>query len=256
MDFLKEAYEAWSQRVRAPFAGSIILAFAAWNWKPIWYLFASDESAAIRLRFFEQNTDAWSLYGWPVLTGTALVLFLPWLGVVGAICTSRPLGLLKKAQQDAVTNQRVYRFEAELREEEAKEALRNAQVENALRKSAQAQEAAAMGDEKLAESIRAEGSALSEPETIARKLTKMEARVLKMLRGEPDTFVSLNQIDPRHADPDKWPLAFSDRREYLEAQRALDCLSGAELVESKGSDGAQFHRITLKGFEVADYLND
>ena len=251
MDFLKEAYEAWSQRVKTPLVGSMIIAFFAWNWKPIWYLFASDESAAIRLRFFELNTDAQSLFVGPAIAGTTLALVIPWLAFGGAFFTFTPVAHLKKLQQKMITDQRVFRDEEAGREAEAKERLRDQRAESALRISQQAKQAEAMGDEELAASIKADDIDIFDPETTARNLTEMEVRVLTVLKESPDSAARLEYYEKGTRIDSFSQLGFTERREYLEAEKALRRLASAGLV---ATDGIRVYRLTLKGFEVADFL--
>lgn len=252
MDFLKEAYEAWSQRVKTPLVGSIVIAFFGWNWKPIWYLFASDESAAMRLRFFEMNTNWQTLFAGPSISGAILALVVPWLAFGGAYFTVKPFAHLKKLQQKMITDQRVHRYEEEGREEEAKERLRSKRADNALQKLEQVKQAEAMGDEELAESIKADDIDISNPETIARNLTKMEARVLKVLKASSNRSVRLEHFDNGNRSVVRSPLGFAERREYLEAKVALGDLQLKGLVEGVKMNE---NRLTLKGFEVADYLD-
>jgi hypothetical protein len=56
-DFIKDSTEAWFQRIRSPIIGSIGLAFAAYNWKPLSYLIFADEPAIAKFQFFDANTS-------------------------------------------------------------------------------------------------------------------------------------------------------------------------------------------------------
>ena len=52
VDFLANLWNAWLQRMRTPFIGSITLSFIAINWQPIWYLLFADKPVSDKFDFF------------------------------------------------------------------------------------------------------------------------------------------------------------------------------------------------------------
>lgn len=106
-DFLKDVYEAFSQRLRSPILGSIVLFVLILNWQPIFYLFFADTTVAMRLWYFNLNTDPSSLYCWPVGLGLGSALFLmPMLKFWGARITIHPTTWLKDLEAKSASDRR------------------------------------------------------------------------------------------------------------------------------------------------------
>ena len=108
VDFLANLWNAWQQRIRAPFIGSIALSFIAINWKPIWYLLFANATARDKFHFFDNNTSLFSLIFIPVILGIFLALISPWLRLVGTWWTQVPASTMKKIQADSEHDLKVH----------------------------------------------------------------------------------------------------------------------------------------------------
>ncbi len=128
MQVIKDAFDAFSERVRSPWIGSILFAFLFWNWKDLWILFFADLPAADRLVLFEATTDASSLYLWPIVTGIVAAMVLPWITYVGEVIARAPNRAIKKLQTDEARQRRIDNLKASIEEEEEKSAVRVAQM--------------------------------------------------------------------------------------------------------------------------------
>jgi len=100
MGEIKEIFEALSTRVRSPLFGYFFLALVAWNWAPIFYLFAANKSVEHRLEFFEAQTGAINLVGVPLLISIIAALSYPWIQLGFVKLTSRPVKLRNKANAE------------------------------------------------------------------------------------------------------------------------------------------------------------
>lgn len=107
VDVLKDISEAMSQRIRSPFLGSILLVFAALNWKPIWYLLFADKPVFAKFLYIEANTDPNVLYFWPVVGGIILAIAMPWITLVGAYVAAKPRQHLNEFQLDAIHSEKM-----------------------------------------------------------------------------------------------------------------------------------------------------
>lgn len=101
MDGLKELVEAFSARIKSPIIGSIVLAFIAINWKPLFFLLFSGESAEDKFLFLSCNTTGYSLYLYPVIAGLVFAFCLPWINFWGAKAIELPVSKHRNMQLDA-----------------------------------------------------------------------------------------------------------------------------------------------------------
>ena len=111
MEILTNLWEAWSERLRTPFIGSILLSFIAINWQPIWYLFLTDHSAEQKFLYFDDNT----MYLLPVVIGFIIALALPWIQLFGVWIAQFPRRLKVRTETFASRNRNSdqMRFKAE-----------------------------------------------------------------------------------------------------------------------------------------------
>lgn len=141
MEVIKDAFDAFSERIRSPFVGSVVIALLLWNWKLVWYLLFADVPVVDKLAFVEsQSRDLvlpfvtisnWSLYGVPFIVGIGAAIAMPWVRYVGAEIAKLPNGKLKALQADEARSRRIAQIEGSIAEERAKSALRVAQLEMA-----------------------------------------------------------------------------------------------------------------------------
>ncbi|MBE3659226.1 hypothetical protein BOO92_21485 [Vibrio navarrensis] len=95
---MKEILQALETRIRSPFMGYFTLCFLGLNWKVLFYLFASVELPADRIAFFENNTDAWTLFYGPAVIGSLITVIYPWMSVLFVYCCEKPTQIRNSMQ--------------------------------------------------------------------------------------------------------------------------------------------------------------
>ena len=81
-DFFAQSLQAFQERMRTPWIGSILIAFLLWNWQPLLFLVASDTALRTRFTYFEIHTDWRSLFAGPIATGFLFAAAKPWISLV------------------------------------------------------------------------------------------------------------------------------------------------------------------------------
>ena len=81
-DFFAQSLQAFQERMRTPWIGSILIAFLLWNWQPLLFLVASDTALLTRFAYFEIHTDWCSLFFGPLIAGFVFAAAKPWISLV------------------------------------------------------------------------------------------------------------------------------------------------------------------------------
>lgn len=136
METFKELITAYTQRVRSPIFGSIILAFILINWQPIFYVIFADNSVRARFEYWDQNM-VWWRYSLPVLVGILFGLFSPkislWTSKIIAkdINARRSLEVEQASKitelKETLLNERNARIEQEITRAEQEQRVKNIQ---------------------------------------------------------------------------------------------------------------------------------
>jgi hypothetical protein len=101
LDSIKEIFEAMGQRVRSPFYGYTALSFILINWKPLYYICFSGESAEAKFTFFDADTDHWDLYVLPLVFGILAALLSPYLSNFGSWWATKPINARRLRETNA-----------------------------------------------------------------------------------------------------------------------------------------------------------
>jgi hypothetical protein len=80
-DFFAQSLQAFQERMRTPWIGSILIAFLLWNWQPLLFLVASDTALLTRFTYFKIHTDWRSLLACPIATGFFFAAAKPWISL-------------------------------------------------------------------------------------------------------------------------------------------------------------------------------
>ncbi len=81
-DFFAQSLQAFQERMRTPWIGSILIAFLLWNWQPLLFLLASDTALLTRFTYFKIHTGWCSLFFGPIATGFVFAALKPWISLV------------------------------------------------------------------------------------------------------------------------------------------------------------------------------
>lgn len=141
VDALKDGMTAWLERVRSPIAGSIVLAFVAVNWQPIWFVIWSDVEATERFLYFDENTNWQTLYLWPVIFGFLLGILGPWLRWFGSLVANYPTKKYREIEDKQASDLRIDAIARSIEEQNKRTDLQKASEEAELAR-AKSEEAA------------------------------------------------------------------------------------------------------------------
>lgn len=119
MDGIKEIFEAFSQRIKSPIFGYVIIAFLAANWKPVFFLLFSGEPTPVKFTYLDENTSWATLFWLPLIIGVLAALAAPWISLAGAIWAESPTN--KKRIRAVKAANEVSKLRNELRDEQNKE---------------------------------------------------------------------------------------------------------------------------------------
>ncbi len=265
-EFLKDGAEAFSQRLRSPIIGSIILAVLLLNWKALLYLVFADQPVAVKFHFFDMNTTAWTLYILPVAIGVTYAFAVPWVRLAGAWVAKTPTDRLRKLQSDTALDQKIYRSkkEAELEKAEADaEAAREQRKIDAADRLKQAEE---IDGSRVAEEIKEERE--KQKTVDLADIANHETETAPFTDLNPIEMTVIEAMEKVDSEVTPWSLTtkqeqvFKDvlgliipnltqRRLEAELKSAYQALSHRGYVTSNSHDVL----LTAKGYAAADYIN-
>ena len=150
---MKDYLDSLSQRVRSPFGGYTIASFLAINWQEVFYLFFSDQSASIRIRFFDLRSSWFDLIALPVLFGAILAIGLPWLNFAVAFCIRMPVGKHRQLQMTETISNKVHQINDSTRIEEAEAKSEKVRENRKIEGARRLKEARAVNSEGLENAI-------------------------------------------------------------------------------------------------------
>lgn len=115
-DFMKNVFEAWGERIRSPIIGSVFLAHLSINWAAYFFLFFADSDAATRIEYFQNQTNVWTVFLYPVTAGLIIAFFIPYVTLLGAILSRLPKRWLSDVQEVEASKKRIKKLESETAE--------------------------------------------------------------------------------------------------------------------------------------------
>ncbi len=95
---MKEIIEAISTRIRSPILGYFSLSFLAVNWKAMYILLFSNDTALNRILYFDNNTSLHTLLTAPLLIAAGFALIYPWINLAFLYLTRLPTDLKNNLQ--------------------------------------------------------------------------------------------------------------------------------------------------------------
>lgn len=96
MSTINEIFETFQNRVKSPVFGSVVFSFLVWNWKAVLFLaFETNASMVQRFQYFENETNRWDLFFWPLLFGVTLALVLPFVNLLASRLIKWPVQELR-----------------------------------------------------------------------------------------------------------------------------------------------------------------
>jgi hypothetical protein len=286
MDFLKDAVDAFSERLRSPFLGYITLSVLFFNWQPFWYVAFAEKPVRARFLYFDANSTVYTLYFLPVILGTVIAVVLPWVKLCGALIAAAPTRRLKKLQSAEAMQHRITMTGLKAKEEEAIAELENATELRRIRAAERLARAKAVSDEAV-EEIESERSNAMVPGNpvfaIDEELGDLELNLLSGLerspqgsgvlvysrndRGlidfKPENIIAFEFDGDKESGVNKPTtdtiMVKGIFKRQLRLTRAVESLEAASLIlEISDEDGVDYRkfRITHEGFVRTDKLRD
>lgn len=170
MDLFKEIYENWMSRLRSRILGASIFSFAVVNWQQIYFLFMSDESAIMRLQFFNIYVG-WSRgIALPIIGGLIYVIFIPWVNFLLDWAIQLPLRKHREMVEREALKQSIRKNDDDLSLQEAKSRRQAARDEINIKEAETLKRAKEVGGEELTDKIKKDREA-SVSSTVNQKQT-------------------------------------------------------------------------------------
>lgn len=166
MNFISEFLEAWSQRVRSPILGSVLISFLIVNWQPIWYLIFADRPVRNKFIYFDTNTNIFTIFVYPVIIGLSLAIFVPWIRLFGAHLVRGPLKKLRKLEDGEAQEQKLHKLELSAREIEVQARLDEAKEMAKIAAARRLDEARQVGGKDLEEELISSRDETDESDTL------------------------------------------------------------------------------------------
>lgn len=98
---MKELIEAFHARIKSPVFGYFVFAWLLINWKAIFYLFFDSGTVKERIQIFENLTDYYTSFLYPLSTGVAAAVIAPWINYLFLRICSKPTDLRNTIQAES-----------------------------------------------------------------------------------------------------------------------------------------------------------
>lgn len=255
-ELFKQIGEAWNERLRSPFLGSIFLFFLAANWRPIFYLLFAEKPVRARFLFFDANTSHVSLYLIPIGGGVTFALASPWLKLLGAWVASFPKARLHSLEETEAQKRRIAKYQLAAREEEAKAALEAAEEDRKIDAAKRLEEAKNVQGSELEEELKRDREERETARNPVRdQLSKLEQLIVLALGIQGDGNVDIQELisSPDFSEhAEKVVPNITLQRLRIDSLTAMKRLQEMDLV-----DKDPFGKWTLssKGYSLFDQLD-
>ena len=252
LETLKDIAEAWSQRARSPIIGSILLAAILINWQPLWYLLFAERPILQKFRYFDANTDASSLFWWPIVFGLSAAMLVPWIRLLGVVIVRVPTKLARRLQHDDSHEQRIYQL---------KKSAGEIRVQADLDEAA---EEAKIGAAKRLERAREVGGDALEDEILERRTNERTAADLDLTRTTVGLLLLIASSDEGsilrkyvQTDDGSFQLITIGAENFTVTSNRQDVVLVAAIDElrSYGLLSSADEKITLEGYRYLDELD-
>ena len=126
----QSVFDAYKDRIRSPFWGTLIFAFLVLHWRELFLLAFSEKNAEARISAFDPSFRDWGL---TILVGLAFFLATPWIKYFGAWIASYPSELLRKLEEHKAHERALRKLKYEDAQAREKEAYEQARRDAALK---------------------------------------------------------------------------------------------------------------------------
>jgi hypothetical protein len=95
---MKDLIDEIDSRIKSPLFGYFIFSSFALNWEELFYLVVHNGPVSDRIAYFNNGTDSWTLFFYPILLAVIYSLLYPWLQYVFMLFNTKPKGLQNSLQ--------------------------------------------------------------------------------------------------------------------------------------------------------------
>ena len=273
-EYFKQFFDAWSDRIRSPFFGSIAIAFIAVNWKVLFYVFFADRPVRARILYFEANADFESLVALPLTIGVSAAIFLPWASFIGAFLARWPKSLLHNIQFTEATRRRIAEYEKRAEEEVAIASFEAAKESRKINAAKRLEEANSVSSD-LKEDLESERRSADTGSVVDIPTSEADLRILlgdKIIAGLSESDDGRGYFDGtvfQFSGTEKtislkmleFPMLKSQRRFQMAMDNVLENLLNEKYIESLDElviesldELVDVYQITELGYYYADKL--
>lgn len=267
-EYFKQFFDAWGDRIRSPFFGSIAIAFIAVNWKVLFYVFFADRPIRARILYFEANADLVSLVVLPLAIGVSAAIFLPWASFISALLARWPKSLLHNIQFTEATRRRIAEYEKRAEEEGAMASFEAAKETRKINAAKRLEEANSVSSD-LKEDLESERRSADTGSVVDIPTSEADLRILlgdKIIAGLSESVDGRGCYDGtifQFSGTDKtislnvsgFPMLKSQKRFQMTMAKALENLFSSKYIEILNQDDVgNEYQLTELGYYYADKL--
>jgi hypothetical protein len=95
---MKDLIDEIDSRIKSPLFGYFILSSIAINWEELFYLSIHNGSVPDRIDYFNNGTDLWSLFIYPLVLASVYSILYPWLQFIFVFFGTKPTELQNNLQ--------------------------------------------------------------------------------------------------------------------------------------------------------------
>lgn len=257
---MNEILDAVSSRLKSPYFGYSLLAFAALNWRGIFLLTATAGTPETRLAAFDAETSVATLIMLPLIVGAIVAASTPWIRFAFSFISRRPFELIDNVHLESEHKKTIRKTELERSRTAFFADKENELIERAKRD----EQVQGIEDDQLKErlmsqleSLREDRDRLSETlnsQSRAKDLTMPEMELLKAAAKSSDGSILRNRyLTNSNIQAGNTAFGETSAREFAKYDSALASLDSKGLVQGVGKKGEIFH-LTQIGWQIAESL--
>ena len=257
---MNDILDAISARIKAPYFGYALLAFAGLNWRGLFLLAVTEGTPQERLAAFDAQTGLWSLVFFPLLVGAVVTLASPWIRFAFGFASKRPFEHIDNLHLDSEHRKTIRKTQLE----RSRADLFASKEEELISRAKRDEEVLEIEDDQLKERLKQEIDALRrerermsadlDDQANSVPLSTTEKEILKAAAKDKSGGIARNEyISGRNIKIGSLIFGQDSTRDFTKYDSALKSLVAKGLVVAIGHKGELFE-LTHAGWEIADAL--
>jgi hypothetical protein len=244
IDLLRDIFASWSERIRSPILGSILVAFLLLNWKATLFLLFADAAIVEKIRFIEENTSAVGLYILPVLIGVTFALGSPWIKYWGGWWAVKPQVKQERLLMEKDRGIRIFQMQQDVEEIRAKADIEDAEETRKIAARERLNQAIEVGAENELETYRLAATLPEEARSILKPVSVIVNGSFELNTDGNEVTLKSGGLALRTASGDGVPERYS---------LAIDLLLENELIKNITNDK---YELSEKGKELGKLMSE